>query len=76
MSDLLRVKFGMAVLKGVSKQHNIAEFVLFDWYRSEDLLQDMLSRLPPDERDMFTTGKYTDEYVATYPCIQLSSSEY
>ena len=67
----------MSVLKGVSKQHNIAEFVLYDWGRMKHLLQDMLSRLPPDERDLFTTGRYTNEHGDTYPCIRLSpSSEY
>ena len=67
----------MSVLKGVSKQHNIAEFVLYKSSEKGDLLQDMLSRLSPDERDMFTTGEYTDERGATFPCIHLSpSSEY
>ena len=67
----------MSVLKVLSKQHNIAEFVLYDWDGRERLLQDMLSGLPPDERDMFITGEYTDEYRYIYPCIRLSpSSEY
>ena len=64
----------MSVLKGVSKQHNKAEFVLFDWYRRKHLLKDMLSQLPPDERDVFTTGEYTNKYGHTYPCIRLSPS--
>ena len=67
----------MSVLKGLSKQHNIAEFVLYDWDRRTHLPQDMLSRLTPDERDMFTIGEYTTEYSYIYPCIRLSpSSEY
>ena len=67
----------MSVLKGLSKQHNIVEFVLFNRNRREDLLQDMLSRLPPDERDMFTTGEYTDEDGRILLCTCLSpSSEY
>ena len=80
MSHSLMVRYGMSVLKGVSKQHNITKFVLYNWAhwndlgRREDLLQDMLSRLPPDERDMFTTGEYTNKYGGTFPCIQLSSS--
>ena len=70
------IRFGMSVLKGLSKQHNIVEFVLYDWIGRENLLKDMLSRLPPVERDMFRTGEYT-EYGGTFPCIRLSpSSEY
>ena len=69
-------RYGMSVLKGLSKQHNIVEFVLYDWDWRTVVFQDMLSRLPPDERDMFTTGRYT-KYDRTYPCIRLSpSSEY
>ena len=73
----------MSVLKGLSKQHNITEFVLYNWSEKgdaqgmrENLFQDMLSRLSPDERDMFTTGEYTNEYGRTLPCIRLSPSEY
>ena len=67
----------MSVLKGLSIKHNIVEFVLYDMGRRIHLLQDMLSRLPLDEREMFTTGEYTDEHDDTFPCIRLSpSSEY
>ena len=67
----------MSVLKGLSKQHNITEFVLYKWGEQANLLKDMLSKLPPDERGIFTTGKYTNECGLTYPCICLSpSSEY
>ena len=67
----------MSVLKDVSKQHNMLQFVLYDLGWRKDLLRDMLSRLPADERDMFTTGRYTDERGDTFPCIRLSpSSEY
>ena len=68
------VRIGLSVLKSLSKLHNIAEFVLYDLGKREHLFQDMLSRLPPIERDMFTTGEYTDEYGLTYPCICLSPS--
>ena len=77
VSHSLMLRYGISVLKFLSKQHNIAEFVLFDWHSRKHLLQDMLSRLPPDERDMFTTGECTNEHGNTYPCIRLSpSSEY
>ena len=76
MSDSLRVRLGMSVLKVLSKQHNIVEFVMYDCNGRKHLLQDILSRLPPDERDMFTTGEYI-EHGNTYHCICLSpSSEY
>ena len=68
------MRLGMSVLKGILKQHNMVEFVLYDWYRREDLLQDMLLRLPHDERDMFTTRRYTYEHGRTFPCICLSTS--
>ena len=64
----------MSVLKGLSKQHNIIEFVLYDLVRRKDLLKDMLSRLLPNERDMFTTGEYNDERGRTFPSICLSPS--
>ena len=73
------IRYGMTVLKGVLKQHNIVEFILYDWMGREGLLRDMLSVLPRDKRDMFTTRGYTDERGYTYPCICLSpysSSEY
>ena len=71
------IRFGVSVLNGLSKQHNIVELILYDWTWRESLLQDMLSSLPPEERDMFITGKYTDERGNTFPCIRLSpSSEY
>ena len=64
----------MSVLNSVSKQRNIAEFVLYDLGWRKDLLQDVLSRLLPDERDTFTIGEYTNKYGITCPCIRLSSS--
>ena len=59
------------------KTNSIAELVLCDWDGRVHLLQNILERLPLVERDMFTTGRYTNENGSTIPCIFLSpSSEY
>ena len=69
-------KFGMHILKGISKKSSISDFVLYNWDERVELLTEMLTRLTPDESSRFSVGQYT-EGGPTYPCIRLSpSSEY
>ena len=70
-------KFGVHVLKGISKKNSIGDFVLYNRGRREELLTEMLTRLTPDESSRFSIGQYTDDGGDTFPCIRLSpSSEY
>ena len=64
-------KFGMRILKGISKKNSIGDFVLYDHGRRGE----MLTRLTPDESSRFSIGQYTDG-DDTFPCIRLSPSEY
>ena len=67
------LKFGINVLKVISKKNSIGDFVLYDWHKRGELLTEILTRLTPDESSRFSIGQYID----TYPCIRLSpSSEY
>ena len=78
MPDSLNFKFGVHVLKDISKKNSIGDFVLYnDCGERVGLLTEMLTRLTPDESSRFSIGQYTDEYGNIYPCIRLSpSSEY
>ena len=70
------LKFGMHILKGISKKNSIGDFVLYDCGERGELLTEMLTRLTPDESSRFSIGQYT-AHGHTYPCIRLSpSSEY
>ena len=70
------LKFGMRILKIISKKNSIGDFVLYDWGEKGELLTEMLTRLTSDESSRFSIGQYT-EGGGIYPCIRLSpSSEY
>ena len=70
------LKFGMHILKGISKKNSIGDFVLYDCGERGELLTEMLTRLAPDESSRFSIGQYT-AHDDTFPCICLSpSSEY
>ena len=70
------LKFGIHILKGISKKNSIGDFVLHDCGKRVELLTEMLTRLTPDESIRFSIGQYT-LFGDTYPCIRLSpSSEY
>ena len=76
---------GVAILNSMSRNQHIREFVLYDWGKRvtvlhdserDNVLHDMLGRLPPDQRTKFTTGEYT-RHGCPSPCIRLSvSGEY
>ena len=69
------LKFGLHILKGISKKNNIDDFLLYDRGRRTELLAEMLTRLTPDESSRFSIEQYTCGH--TVPCIRLSpSSEY
>ena len=71
------LKFGIHILKGISKKNSIGEFVLYTWDERGELLTEILTRLTPDESSRFSIGQYTDDEGTIYPCICLSpSSEY
>ena len=77
MPDSLIFKFGMQILKVISKKNSIGDFVLYDWGERRELLTEMLTRLTPDESSRFSIGQYTDDHGGTFLCIRLSpSSEY
>ena len=68
------LKFGMHILKGISKKNSICDFVLLNGYRRVELLTEMLTGLTPDESSRFSVGHGDGD---TYPCIRLiPSSEY
>ena len=67
------LKFGIHVLKGISKKNSIGDFVLYDCSKRVELLTEMLTRLTPDETSRFSIGQRT-EGRDTYPCIRLSPS--
>ena len=76
MPDSLTLKFGVHVLKGISKKNSIGDFVLYNYDERVELLTETLTRLAPDESSRFSIGQYTAG-SDTYPCIRLSpSSEY
>ena len=71
------LKFGMHVLKDISKKNSIGDFVLYDCGKRGELLTEILTRLTPDESGRFSIGQYTDDCAFTFPCIRLPpSSEY
>ena len=86
------LKFGMHVLKVISKKSSIDKFILYirdftfcDWTGSREglVLNEMLTRLTADESSKFSLGhNYEVEYEGdddfySFPCIELSpSSEY
>ena len=71
------LKFGIHILKVISKKNSIGDFVLYDRGKRGELLTEMLTRLTPDESSRFSIGQYTHDDSDTYPCIHLSpSSEY
>ena len=89
MPDSLKLKFGMHVLKVISKKNSIGEFVLYirdfvfcNWTgsREELVLNKMLTRLTADESSRFSFGDYDefeyegDDNYYSFPCIHLSSS--
>ena len=68
------LKFGMHILKGISKKNSICDFVLLDLGKRGELLTEMLTRLTPDESSRFSV-EHGDGGM--YPCIRLiPSSEY
>ena len=68
------LKFGMHILKGISKKNSICDFVLLDYGRRGELLTEMLTRLTPDESSRFSV-EHGDGGMC--PCIRLiPSSEY
>ena len=67
------LKFGIHVLKGISKKNSIGDFVLYDCGKRVELLTEMLTGLTPDESSRFSIGQCT-EGRDTYPCIRLSPS--
>ena len=68
------MEFGVSTLKGISRNEHVTDFVLYDWNRSDQVLQSILGRLSTDVQNGFTTGEYTDENVSTFPCIRFSAS--
>ena len=74
--ESLMLKFGMHILKGISKKNSIGGFVLYGRGERGELLTEMITRLTPEESSRFSIGQYTDD-DGTDPCICLSpSSEY
>ena len=61
--------FGVGTLKGIARNPNIKEFVLFQYKISDIVLQDILQKLTTDERRRFTFRRY-----GISPCILLSAS--
>ena len=74
MSDSFSVEFGVSVVKGMSGNEHATDFVLYDWSKRVDVLRNILGRLSTDVQSQFSTGRYTDGYGDTYPCIHLSAS--
>ena len=68
------MEFGVSALKGILANEHVTDFILYDWDRRDQVLQDILGRLSTDVQSQFTTGEYTDEGGGTYPCIRLSAS--
>ena len=67
------LKFGMHILKGISK-NSICDFVLYNLGKRGELLTEMLTRLTPDESSRFSV-EHGDGGMC--PCIRLiPSSEY
>ena len=72
--DSLSVEFGVSALKGISVNEHITDFVLYDYGRRDQVLQNILGRLSTDVQSRFTTGEYTDVDGDTHPCIRFSAS--
>ena len=76
------MEFGVSALKGISRNEHVADFILYNCYRSGEVdsgrsaqvRQNILGRLTTDVRSQFTTEWYTDEYDFTFPSIRLSAS--
>ena len=68
------VEFGVSVLKGISGNKHISDFVLYDWNQRDHLLRSIIARLPIDVQRQFIIDQYTNELELTYPCISHSAS--
>ena len=68
------MEFGVSALKGISGNDHVVDFVLYDYDKSDQVLQSILGRLSTDVQSQFTTGEYTREDGDTYPCIRFSPS--
>ena len=67
------MEFGVSALKGISANKHITDFFLYDWdERVDQVLVNILGRLPTDVQSQFTPGEYTDENGDTSPCIHFS----
>ena len=51
------VQFGVAAVRGVSRNKNITEFQLVPWNDGQKVVDDILAQLTPDERRKFKVGK-------------------
>ena len=59
--------FGVAAVRGVSRNKNITKFQLVPWSADQKVVDDILAQLTPDERRKFKVGKA--EY--DHPSIEL-----
>ena len=59
--------FGVAAVRGVSRNKNITKFQLVPWASDQKVVDDILAQLTPDERRKFRVGR--DEYG--HPSIEL-----
>ena len=61
------MQFGVAAVRGVSRNKNITKFQLAPWNDGQKVVADILAQLTLDERRKFRVGK--DEY--DHPSIEL-----
>ena len=60
MPQTLIQRFGVAAVRGVARNRGIAEFCLEPWVCDQNVVDDILAQLTPDERRKFRVGKDRD----------------
>ena len=58
----------MAAVRGVAGNRGIAEFHLEPWRREQNVVDDILAQLTPDERRKFRVGKDKDDHPSIELC--------
>ena len=68
MPQTLVQKFGVAAVRGVARNKSIAEFKLEPRRYGQEVVEDILAQLTPDERRKFRVGKDGDGYPSIELC--------
>ena len=68
MPQTLIQRFGVAAVRGVTRNRDIAEFQLQSWIRDQKVVDGILIQLTPDERRKFRVGKDSSHRLSIELC--------